>query len=722
VRVVSARSWMWYLGAGMLAVACYYLVPAAGTGLLARVVVYCLISASAAVAAGIGIAAHRPEYRLPWLLLAASQVIYAGGDTTFYVAHYLLHSSAFPSLADVLYLAHYVPVVVALSLLIRHRSPGRHLPSLLDATALAVVAGLLSWLYLIGPNTRFETGLLVKVTSTGYPLADLVMLVVAVRLFLGPGRRGAAFLLLAGNLLLIMTADTLYALQQLAGDYRPGNYLDLIWLGGNLALGAAALHPAMVQVGRWAPVRESSLGPVRIAVLVVAALVPPVLLATGTAGRGGAQTRLLATVCAVLFLLIILRMVTLARGHQRLAITDVLTGLHSRRFIDAQLELEGARAERAGTPLGVLMIDVDHFKLINDQYGHPVGDRVLVQVARRLMAAARPGDVLGRYGGEEFLLVVPGSCAADLAEIAERVRTQVGGTPIPVGDVTVSVTVSVGAAAWPQHGTGPDELVWLADQALYRAKERGRNQVALSAAAPEQVPAARRLAPHRSRPALVTALAEIADDVDGWLSTHEHSTAVARWSALVAGRMGYRPDLVHRAHLAGRLHDIGKIVIPPEVLGKPDALTPQEWQLLRQHPEHGALLARLVPGYDAVAEIIRQHHERVDGGGYPDRRAGDQIRIEARIVAVCDSWAAMRSARPYQPALSVAQAREQLERGRGGQFDAEVVDVFLELVRDGQLGELRLLRRGPVPAQRSGTDPPVRLAGLGGARPNAATG
>jgi two-component system cell cycle response regulator len=200
-------------------------------------------------------------------------------------------------------------------------------------------------------------------------------------------------------------------------------------------------------------------------------------------------------------------------------------------------------------------------------------------------------------------------------------------------------------------------------------------------------------------PAVADLLGQMADKVDGWLSPHEHSTAVSRWAALLAGTLGYDDAFARSVALAGRLHDIGKIVVPEAILTKPAKLTNDEWRLLRQHPEHGAQLACLVPGFGVAAEIIGQHHERFDGAGYPRQLAGPAIRIEARIVAVCDCWAAMRSDRAYRAALSVEGAREQLRLGRSGQFDPEVVDAFLDLQWRGRIGELARLSQSSMSAK-----------------------
>lgn len=156
-------------------------------------------------------------------------------------------------------------------------------------------------------------------------------------------------------------------------------------------------------------------------------------------------------------------------------------------------------------------------------------------------------------------------------------------------------------------------------------------------------------------------LQRLADEIDARLSPHEHSTAVARWAGMLADHLRLGPDVRARCELAGRLHDIGKVVVPDAILLKPGPLTDQEWEVMRQHPAQGVRLVALSPRLGRVATIVRQHHERHDGTGYPDRRAGQDITIEARILAVCDTWAAMLADRCYRLALS----REASTRGAG---------------------------------------------------------
>ncbi|WP_245572584.1 diguanylate cyclase [Actinokineospora enzanensis] len=666
------RMWVLYLVVGAAAVVAYYLAPVTAGGFPLRVVLYCLVSTSAAVAVCYGVLRNRPRPRLPWVMIAAGQLVYALADGYFYISHYAFGLTAYPSPADLFYLGHYPLAVVGIVLLIRRRTPGRDLAGLLDAATLAVVAAMMSWVYVIGPQTRLEIPLLVKLASLGYPVMDLALLTVALGLVLGSGSRPRAFFLFIGWLAAIMTADTIYVLQQLAGTYQAGNFLDAIWLAGNLALGASALHPTMRLLAEPSPVPDAPLNPVRIAGLSAAALVAPGVLLVEWADGSVRDVPVVAGACALLFALTITRLAGLVSDQRRLAITDALTGLHTRRFFAAQLPLEIARAKRSGGTVAVLIADVDHFKTINDRHGHPAGDQVLVEIAVRLRAAVRAGEVLARYGGEEFALIIPNADAETLPVIAGRLRARVAGTPIVVGPRrTIPVTISIGTAVYPDHDDDPGQLVSIADRALYAAKAAGRDRVVVGHVRAPDAPSG------------LEYLFLVADRVDGLSANPDHGRAVAGWARLLADESGADAATARTAELAGRLHHIGRIVLPRAVLTTPDRLGPAEWELVRALPEHGARMVSVVPGHADVAEVVRRQQERWDGTGYPEGLQGEMIHPAARVLAVCVAWVAMRSDRPYRAALSEAEARAEIRRGRGTQFDPGLADLFLVLRERG---------------------------------------
>ncbi|GAA3464578.1 diguanylate cyclase [Saccharothrix longispora] len=673
------RLWIGYLLFGFLAVCAYYALPIFVGTVPLRVIVYCAVSTSAAVAVWWGIRRNRPGKRAPWIVLGLSQVVYALADATFYVSHYVLNETRYPAVADVFYLGHYPLVVVGLVVLIRQRRSDRDLPGLLDAVSLTVVAGLLSWVFVIGPQTRLGTSPLVEAASLAYPLMDLVVLLASLRLLFGAGRRDGSFVLLTAWLAAIMTADTVYVLQRLDGTYAAGNFLDAVWLGGNLALGACALHPAMGRIAQPAEVPALRLSWPRLAVLSAGALIGPLLLLFQHARGMEQDVPVIAIGCALLFALTATRLAGLAVDQRRLAITDALTRLRSRRYFEGRLAEDVARARRTGVPLAVVILDVDRFKAINDRYGHPAGDRVLVEVADRLRAVAGPDLVLARYGGEEFALIVTGADAGNSTRLAEELRHGVACRPIAVSDRrSVTVTLSAGTAAFASHHCTASALVSAADRALYLAKDLGRDRAVAGGTS---------IAEHREDVA-VDYLNQVADLVDLRVASPGRSLAIAEWARTVAERLRCDPAQIRTAHRAGRLLDVGMIVLPDDLLTESGPLTDQQWHLLHEHPDSGARMVGVLPDHADVAEVIRQHHERWDGAGYPNGLTRDSIRLEARILSVCDAWAAMCADRPHRRALTHEQAVRELRSGRGARFDPELVDVFLELLAEGTVGDL----------------------------------
>ncbi len=371
----------------------------------------------------------------------------------------------------------------------------------------------------------------------------------------------------------------------------------------------------------------------------------------------------------------------------RLAHTDELTGVPNRRALPALL------AAFDDAPLGVLSLDVDRFKQVNDLYGHVAGDAALVVMAARLSEALRSRDRIVRMGGEEFLLLLHG--VADetaLVDLAERIRLRVSEAPARVGDVELPLTVSIGATFAPP-GRDFDELLVVADRYLYAAKRAGRNRVR-SAALDRADEEAGEEGSDSLR--IATAMAGAAAAVEGL--PDDHLVAVSLLAARVARRLDASSHQVLRCRLAGLLHDVGKLRVPATVLTKPGALDAEEWALVQRHPEHGEQLVAAVPELAPVAAIVRHHHERWDGAGYPDGRAGAAIPLEARIVAAADAWHAMVSDRPYRGALPLTVALAELDAAAGGQFDPAVVVALRSVVAEPREGDPKLGRRSAVRA------------------------
>jgi diguanylate cyclase (GGDEF)-like protein len=479
----GAPPWALYAVLGAIVTVAYPLLHRAGhVGWTdALYAVFAVLTACAIFA---GVHRHRPAARTAWLLLAGGQLVFAVGDVIYVVQHSVLHIEQYPGIGDWLYLASYPVTAAGLVALIRRRTPGWHLASLIDAAILATGAGVLFWVYLITPLAESVVGydLATKVVSVAYPVMDLLVLAVALFLVLGAGIRPPAYYLLCAGLTANLLTDVVYAYQSIQGTYA-GGLLDCGWLLAYTMLAVAALHPSMRRLDERSPVAAPDATWSRLAALAAASLAAPTVLAVQYARGAALHVPVVIGASALLFLLVLARMAGLVAEQRKVAITDGLTGLHTRRFFEESLRMEAERAARHGVGFGVLLFDVDHFKSVNDSFGHPGGDRVLCEVARRLRAACRSGDVVARYGGEEFGVLLPGASARDMATIAENMRAAVAGTPIAVdGRSLLPITISGGTAALPADGHTAAEVVLAADRALYEAKNAGRNRIVLSGA------------------------------------------------------------------------------------------------------------------------------------------------------------------------------------------------------------------------------------------------
>jgi diguanylate cyclase (GGDEF)-like protein len=374
--------------------------------------------------------------------------------------------------------------------------------------------------------------------------------------------------------------------------------------------------------------------------------------------------------------------------------TDPLTGLQNRRGFEESFQTEVERAAREGRELAVVLGDLDHFKSLNDRLGHPAGDAALVRVGQLFLAGMRRPDSVARTGGEEFALLMPQAGGEMAWAVAERMRTTV--EEAFRGD-SVPLTVSLGLASYPRDGVTADALLAAADQALYAAKQLGRNRSVIYSE--EIAPlVSQRAASADVQLATLLGLAEALDMRDS--GTADHCRTVGRYCALIADKLGLAPDRVKRIETAGILHDVGKIGLPDEILRKPGALTAEEWLPLRRHPEIGARIL----SDDAFADIrewIVAHHERLDGKGYPRQLAGDDIPLEARIIAVADAYEAMTGDRVYCAARSPEDARTELLRCAGTQFDPMIVAAFVAALREEAQAPLQAAPQGiavPRPA------------------------
>jgi diguanylate cyclase (GGDEF)-like protein len=362
----------------------------------------------------------------------------------------------------------------------------------------------------------------------------------------------------------------------------------------------------------------------------------------------------------------------------RLALTDPLTGLGNHRHFHERLQRELLNAEEQARPLTLCLVDIDDFKRINDRFGHPSGDRVLSQIATRL----RQGGEAFRLGGDEFALLLADHDEAPALTAAESIVERISTVDF---DHIGQVTVSAGLATFPVQGHGRDELIRLADSALYWAKEHGKNRVRFYRPDIVELAELKRLASGPDKAARYRAAASLAKAVDARDTyTGSHSERVTELAARVAVRLGLDAEQVELTRLAASLHDLGKLAIPEELLQKAGTLTDSQRLVLERHPQIGFRMLDSL-GVDLIAHLVLHHHERWDGAGYPDGLRGEQIPLGSRIIFVTDAYDAMTSDRTYRPRRSSRAALAELERCAGTQFDPGIVAAFREEIEESSL-------------------------------------
>jgi diguanylate cyclase (GGDEF)-like protein len=367
-----------------------------------------------------------------------------------------------------------------------------------------------------------------------------------------------------------------------------------------------------------------------------------------------------------------------ARAEQRARI-DGLTGLLNRHSLDELIASEISRHSRYGGVLSLIILDLDYFKAFNDSYGHLAGDTVLRQIGHIIKSSIRSADQPFRYGGDEFAILLPQTDSEATHEVAERLRKRIT-SEIKVGHLPV--TSSLGLASWPADGVGPDEIIAAADAALYNAKRSGGNQTHRASGTLRTVDNAMvGFGSNGGSEALSTiyALAATVDARDHY--TRSHSRKVNEYAVALAEALNLEPLEITRLSTCALLHDIGKIGISDEILNKPGKLNAEEWEAVKNHSQLGATIVGRVRELLPCVPGILHHHERYDGSGYPKGLKGKDIPLEARILAIADAFAAMTSERRYSDTLSYEQALAEVKRGAGTQFDPDLVEVFLRLVK-----------------------------------------
>ena len=352
---------------------------------------------------------------------------------------------------------------------------------------------------------------------------------------------------------------------------------------------------------------------------------------------------------------------------------DQLTGTLNHGALVGELAVAIEAARKGNETFGTALLDIDNFRNLNLTYGHPAGDEALIAVADLLRDVLPAGTRWGRYGPDEFLVIVTADATTTLEPTIDLVRTRLIDLSLQFdASERLPITVSAGICAFPVNGESMTTLLSNASRALDEAKASGGDSVRVADAG--AVPLAEAV-----RFDILEELVIAVDTKDHY--TRRHSEDVARYAGFLAAQLGLDEGVRSVVYRAGRLHDIGKIGIPDHILRKPGALTETEYESVKQHVALGDLIVRDLPDLEDIRAGIRHHHERWDGKGYLHGLAGEAIPEVARILAVCDAFSAMTTTRPYRKALSVDEALIRLEDACGSQLDERLVIAFVNGIR-----------------------------------------
>ncbi|MBF0494444.1 MAG: diguanylate cyclase [Candidatus Omnitrophica bacterium] len=380
-----------------------------------------------------------------------------------------------------------------------------------------------------------------------------------------------------------------------------------------------------------------------------------------------------------------------------LIVHDSVTGLFNYKHFMDKLKSEFSRADRMKNHLSLVMLDIDYFRSVNDVYGHKMGDLVLKQVGEEILKSLRNYDLAARYGGEEFAVLSPETTAEQAGKLAQRVIDNLNARVF--GDNNIKLKFSIGVANYPADKATRDvDLLILADRALAKAKEEGGNKVCLYGSVSEAGAAVQNgvtdvemnelqkkidKLQERANQSLVESIIAFAKTIEAKDHyTWEHVENVVLYATKIAKRLKLPEWQVEQIRRAATLHDLGKVGIKEEILNKQSRLTEIEYEEIKQHPRIAADILRPLHFLHDIIPLVLHHHEMWNGEGYPFGLKGEEIPLGARIIAVADVYQALISDRPYRKSFTKEEAMDILAKNSGTKFDPELVELFLEIVRE----------------------------------------
>lgn len=381
------------------------------------------------------------------------------------------------------------------------------------------------------------------------------------------------------------------------------------------------------------------------------------------------------------------------------SLKDQLTSLYNYRYLAERLSSEFKRAKRYILPLSLVMIDLDYFKSLNDIYGHSYADRLLKEIAGKLLESVRGNDIVVRYGGDEFLVILPDTNKDGAIIFAKRLLEEMNEHIFDAHGKKLKLKLSMGLSSYPESGVNTESgLLNSVDEALRAAKEMGGNRLSIFSplnireiedivkdGGKENVDKLKeKLSKTESRAnqTLLESIFAFAKTIEAKdYYTSEHSDNMVSIVTRIGRKLSLSKGELEDLQRAALLHDLGKIGIPDNILHKNGKLTKKEFAEIKKHPELGAEIIRSVRFLNGVIPIVLHHHERFDGLGYSSGLKGKAIPLGARIVAIADVYQALISERPYRKAYSKKEALKIIKEGSGSHFDPEIAKVFLEITR-----------------------------------------
>jgi two-component system, cell cycle response regulator len=674
-----------------------------------------------------GVSTQQRLYTLVPLIFSLSLIGMFTGSILFALNELSFPSwvnAPFPSWADVPTLAEYPILLLGIFLFpipTHFLSRVRRVGVLLDGLLIIIGLVTFSWFFLLGPMLLQgnKESMLAVIVHLAYPCGDLVLIGCVILLIIAVHEKSFRTIigLISTSMLLFVLVDTNTQHEILQHSLSLG-WTSLGWPIGNLLIALAA------QMLRTLPDRQKtevttnhkhsthSLSMWRS--LLPYALVPATFaLAFYVWDTQRSSAVAIGTYCCAIILLglfFLKQIVAIQETHrlnqglqqnrqtlqkqnsllevantrlEALATTDPLTELPNHRALVTTISNEMERAQRYQRSCTLLFFDLDHFKALNDGYGHAIGDEILIAFSHLIRQHIRNIDIVGRWGGEEFLAILPETTQQEASVIAEQLREVVSQQTFNIGG-GLHLTCSIGMASYPLHATDLNSLVNAADQAMYAAKRLGRNQVRqIDDPEVQLLLTGGNTEGDREQTSLqgfIKALISLMEQRT--LDLGQHAYDVANLVEQLAIRLEVPVHEKQMMVLAGQLHDIGKIGIPDSILQKPARLTPDEWEVMKKHPTVGAEIVAHIPALRPLEPVIRAHHERWDGMGYPDQLREEAIPLAARIIAVADSYMAMTVERPYQLARTSEAALVELQRCAGTQFDPKVVETLATLLHE----------------------------------------